>query len=414
MTEPEDAQQTGLPHPPPRPRRRWLRWAALGASLAVLAAGGAAWFLYNRLDGNIRTDVEAADQLRRFDRERPAAVVHKAKNILLIGSDDRSGDNGRYGRDSGTQRSDTTILLHLSADRSSATGVSIPRDLMVDIPECSGPDGTATRPLFAQFNWAYERGGAACTIRTVENLTGIRVDHHLIVDFTGFENLVDAVGGVEVCLAEPVNDPEAHLVLDAGPQRLDGEQALGYVRARKGIGDGSDTQRMERQQEFLSALLRQVRDDGLLTDPAELYRVLDAVTSSLTADPGLDSLSELYDLVSGVRDVPQERVRFMTVPRQPYTYDPNRDELVQPDADLLFAALRDDRPVLAEDGGEPGGQPSGDSSAEPSTAPSSTPSAAPSAGAGVPASAPGAGAREPSTPPTGSPSGSPSAGSLCG
>ncbi|MFP8905276.1 LCP family protein [Streptomyces atacamensis] len=410
MTEPEDAQQTGLPHPPPRPRRRWLRWAALGASLAVLAAGGAAWFLYNRLDGNIRTDVEAADQLRRFDRERPAAVVHKAKNILLIGSDDRSGDNGRYGRDSGTQRSDTTILLHLSADRSSATGVSIPRDLMVDIPECSGPDGTATRPLFAQFNWAYERGGAACTIRTVENLTGIRVDHHLIVDFTGFENLVDAVGGVEVCLAEPVNDPEAHLVLDAGPQRLDGEQALGYVRARKGIGDGSDTQRMERQQEFLSTLLRQVRDDGLLTDPAELYRVLDAVTSSLTADPGLDSLSELYDLVSGVRDIPQDRVRFMTVPRQPYTYDPNRDELVQPDADLLFAALRDDRPVPAEDGGEPGGQPSGDSSAEPS----STPSAAPSAGAGIPASAPGAGAREPSTPPTGSPSGSPSAGSLCG
>ncbi|MDH2411330.1 LCP family protein [Streptomyces fenghuangensis] len=413
MTGPEDAQQTGLPHPPPRPRRRWLRWAALGASLAVLAAGGAAWALYNRLDGNIRTDTEAVDQLRRFDRERPAAVVHEAKNILLIGSDDRSGDNGRYGRDSGTQRSDTTILLHLSADRSSATGVSIPRDLMVDIPECPGPDGTKSGPLFAQFNWAYEMGGAACTIRTVENLTGIRVDHHLIVDFTGFEKLVDAVGGVEVCLAEPVNDPEAHLVLDAGPQRLDGEQALGYVRARKGIGDGSDTQRMERQQEFLAAMLSQVRDDGLLTDPAELYRVLDAVTSSLTADPGLDSLPELYDLVSGVRGIPEERVRFMTVPRRPYTYNPNRDELVQPDADLLFEALREDRPVPEE------GLP-------PSGSPSAGPSGGPSAGAGIPASDAGTGAPEPSGPsagsPTGSPSGSPSAGessdsaaeSLCG
>ncbi|MFH0244082.1 LCP family protein [Streptomyces sp. HK10] len=401
VTEPEDAQHTGLPHPPPRPRRRWLRWAALGASLAVLAAGGAAWALYSRLDGNIRTDTEAVDQLRRFDRERPAAVVHEAKNILLIGSDDRSGDNGRYGRDSGTQRSDTTILLHLSADRSSATGVSVPRDLMVDIPECPAPDGTAAGPLFAQFNWAYGMGGAACTIRTVENLTGIRVDHHLIVDFTGFEKLVDAVGGVEVCLAEPVNDPDAHLVLDAGPQRLDGEQALGYVRARKGIGDGSDTQRMERQQEFLSTMLRQVRDDGLLTDPAELYRVLDAVTSSLTADPGLDSLSELYDLISGVRGIPEERVRFMTVPRQPYTYDPNRDELVQPDADLLFEALREDRPVPEE-----GLRPSG------------SPSAAPSAGAGVPASDTGTGAPEPSGSPTGSPSaGEPAdgtAGSLCG
>ncbi|MFP8885896.1 LCP family protein [Streptomyces mangrovi] len=409
MTEPEDAQQTGLPHPPPRPHRRWLRWAALGASLAVLAAGGAAWFLYDRLDGNIRTDTEAVEQLRRFERERPAAVVHEAKNILLIGSDDRSGDNGRYGRDSGTQRSDTTILLHLSADRSDATGVSIPRDLMVDIPECSRPDGTTAGPLFAQFNWAYEMGGAACTIRTVENLTGIRVDHHLIVDFTGFEKLVDAVGGVEVCLAEPVNDPEAHLVLDAGPQRLDGEQALGYVRARKGIGDGSDTQRMERQQEFLSTMLRQVRDDGLLTDPAELYRVLDAVTSSLTADPGLDSLSELYDLISGVRGIPEDQVRFMTAPRQPYTYDPNRDELVQPDADLLFEALREDRPVPEE-----GERSSGSPSAGPLTGPS--------AGTGVPASDTGTEAPEPGGSPTGSPTGSPSpgesadgtAGSLCG
>lgn len=397
VTEPEDAQQTGLPHPPSRPHRRWLRWAALGASLAVLAAGGAAWALYNRLDGNIRTDTEAVDQLRRFERERPAAVVHEAKNILLIGSDDRSGDNGRYGRDSGTQRSDTTILLHLSADRSSATGVSIPRDLMVDIPECPQPDGTAAGPLFAQFNWAYEMGGAACTIRTVENLTGIRVDHHLIVDFTGFEKLVDAVGGVEVCLAEPVNDPEAHLVLDAGPQRLDGEQALGYVRARKGIGDGSDTQRMERQQEFLATMLRQVREDGLLTDPAELYRVLDAATSSLTADPGLDSLSELYDLISGVRGMPEDRVRFMTAPRRPYTYDPNRDELVQPDADLLFEALREDRPVPEE-------------RRRPSGSPSTGPLTGPSAGAGAPVSDTDAEAPEPSGSPTGSPTGSPSAG----
>ncbi|GAA2414658.1 LCP family protein [Streptomyces glaucosporus] len=342
MTEPEGARPADLPL---RPRRRWLRWTALGASVVVLGAAGAVWALYSRLDGNIRTDVETVNQLRRFESERPEPVVREAENILLIGSDDRGGDNGKYGRDNGTQRSDTTILLHLSADRSSATGVSIPRDLMVEIPECERPDGTTTGARFAQFNWAFQFGGAGCTIRTVEKLTGIRVDHHVVVDFAGFTKLVDAVGGVEVCLAEPVDDPDAQLSLDAGPQTLDGEQALGYVRTRKGIGDGSDTQRMARQQEFLSLLVRKVHDEGILTDPGRLYSVLDAVTSSLTADPGLDSLAELYDLADSVRGIPADRVRFMTAPRQPYTYDPNRDELVQPDADRLFTALRNDEPV---------------------------------------------------------------------
>ncbi|MFD1832588.1 LCP family protein [Streptomyces desertarenae] len=422
MTEPEGTPQAehraeeGLPLRPLRPRRRRLRWAALGASLAVLAAGGAALHLYDRLEGNIRTDVEAVNQLRRFEGERPRPVVQEAKNILLIGSDDRSGENGRYGQDTGTQRSDTTILLHLSADRSGATGVSIPRDLMVDIPACERPDGTLTEPLFTQFNWAFERGGTACTVRTVEQLTGIRVDHHLVVDFTGFKKLVDAVGGVEVCLAEPVDDPDAHLVLDAGRQLLDGEQALGYVRARKGIGDGSDTQRMARQQDFLKSLLSEVRDDGILTSPAELYRVLDAVTSSLTADPGLDSLAELYELADSVRGIPEGRVRFLTAPRQPYTYNPNRDELVQPAADRLFAALRDDRPVPADLLAGPSDGPSGASSGAPSASPSGEPAPRGALRAQEAAADPDAdpGASPAGITVPGDGAGSPSAGNPCG
>jgi len=402
VTEPEGAHPAGSPL---RPRRRWLRWAALGASLTVLAAAGAAWTLYHKLDGNIRTDVETVNQLRRFDQQRPEAVVHEAKNILLIGSDARDGDNRRYGRDSGTQRSDTTILLHLSADRSSATGVSIPRDLMVDIPECVRPDGTTSRAQFAQFNWAFEFGGTACTIRTVEELTGIRVDHHLVVDFTGFTRLVDAVGGVEVCLAQPVDDPDAHLTLDAGHQTLDGEQALGYVRTRKGIGDGSDTQRIARQQEFLDSLVRTVRDEGILTSPGKLYPVLDAVTSSLTADPGLDSLSELYDLVQSVRDIPEDQVRFMTVPRQPYVHNPNRDELVQPDAELLFTALRNDQPPAVTS--------PADRSADPRTGTAATDDGTATAQAGAAAAQDGTAAPEPSGSPSARERTAP-AGGLCG
>ncbi|MDX3230835.1 LCP family protein [Streptomyces sp. ME19-01-6] len=333
--------------PDRRPRgRRWLRLLALAVALLVLSGAGAGWWLYEHLDGNIKTDTRTENELRKFEAERPAAVVHDAQNILLIGSDNRGGKgNGKYGKDTGTQRSDTTILLHLQAGAKSATAVSIPRDLMVDVPSCTGADGTRGKARFAQFNWAFEFGGPACTIRTVEKLTGIRVDHHMIVDFSGFKKMVNAVGGVEVCLKEPIDDDEAHLRLPAGRQVLHGEQALGYVRARYSIGDGSDTERIGRQQEFLGALVKKLQSNGVLLNPARLYPVLDAATSSLTTDPGLSSLKDLYDLARGMRHIPREKIQFLTIPRQPYTYNRNRDELVQPDADRLFRQLRLDRPV---------------------------------------------------------------------
>ncbi|MFF4664091.1 LCP family protein [Streptomyces sp. NPDC001282] len=332
---------------PDAPRgRHWPRWAALGAALVVLAAAGVGSWLYRKLDANIKTDTSAAAELRVYERERPATVVRDAENILLIGSDTRAGDNRAYGRDDGgSQRSDTTILLHLAADRESVTAISLPRDLMVEIPVCHRPGGAATKKQFAQFNWAYQFGGTACTIRTVEKLTGIRIDHQMVVDFNGFKDMVDAVGGVEVCLKKPVDDPDARLKLPAGRQNLDGEQALGYVRARKSIGNGSDTERMDRQQQFLGALVNKVQSDGVLLNPTRLYPVLDAATKSLTTDPGLDSLADLYDLVRELRDVPTDGVQFLTVPRQPYGPDPNRDELIQPDAKRLFDRLRADAPV---------------------------------------------------------------------
>ncbi|MET8883200.1 LCP family glycopolymer transferase [Streptomyces rubiginosohelvolus] len=327
-------------------KSHWLRWTALAAAFLVLVAAGVGWWMYQKLDGNITTDTSAAAELKAYEKERPAPVVMDAQNILLIGSDSRAGDNRKYGRDDGgSQRSDTTILLHLAADRKSATAVSIPRDLMVEIPSCSTGDDKKTREQFTQFNTAFELGGTACTIRTVERMTGIRVDHHMVVDFNGFKDMVDAVDGVEICLKEPIDDKDAHLELPAGRQKLNGEQALGYVRARKSLGNGSDTERMERQQQFLGALVNKMQSNGVLLNPTRLYPVLDAATKSLTTDPGLDSLRDLYDLVRGMRDVPTEQVQFLTVPRQPYRNNPNRDELVEPDAGDLFKQLREDKPV---------------------------------------------------------------------
>ncbi|MFE1025255.1 LCP family protein [Streptomyces sp. NPDC058818] len=339
-----------------RRRRRRRRLGRSGIVVAVLAVGavGVGWAVYAKLDGNITSDEAAAAELARYEKERPTSLVRGAQNVLLIGSDSRSGDgNERYGRDDGTERSDTTILLHLASGRDSATAVSLPRDLMVDVPDCRRPDGSRTEPVLAQFNYAYEVGGSACSIRTVEKLTGVRIDHHVVVDFQGFKELVDALDGVEVCLRKPVDDKDAKLKLPAGRVTLDGEQALGYVRARKSLGDGSDTDRMDRQQRFLGALVNKVQSNDVLLNPVKLYPVLDAATSSLTTDPDLASLRGLYDLVRGMRGIPTERVQFLTVPRESYAGDPNRDQLVEPDAEKLFTRLRTDEPVAIAAAAEP-------------------------------------------------------------
>ncbi|MFE6866441.1 LCP family protein [Kitasatospora sp. NPDC057692] len=329
-----------------RRRRRWLVVTACALAFLLVACGTLLWVAYRKLDGNIRTDSTTDQLLARLEAERPSrtAGARGAENLLLIGSDDRTGANASYGT-AGGQRSDTTILVHLAADRRRATAVSIPRDVMVTVPACEKPDGTRSRAGLAQFNSAFETGGPACSIRTVEQLSGIRIDHYVIIDFTGFKRMVEAVDGVEVCVPQPIHDKDAKLDLPAGRQTLRGEQALGYVRARETLGDGSDTQRMGRQQQFLAALIRKVQSQDVLLNPTKLWPVLDAATSSVRADGGLSSLGALYDLTQDLRGIPSSDVTFLTAPRQPYRFDSDRDEFVQPQTTQLFAALRDDRPV---------------------------------------------------------------------
>lgn len=348
--------------PAPKRRRRRVRrvLVSMVLTMAVLAAGAvtSAYVMVRKFDSQITTE-EVAEKIGPY---RPPVMeeAYGAVNILLMGSDDRSGENVKYGNiyDT-TRRSDTTILLHLSADRKSSVAVSIPRDLMVEIPSCVRDDGSVSAAYKDQFNHAFEIGGSACTIKTVEQMTRVQIDHHIVIDFTGFKRMVDAVDGVEVCLSEPLRDSDAKLDLAAGLQKLNGEQSLAFVRARKELGDGSDTQRMVRQQRFLASLMNKVKSDGVLFNPKKLYDLLDAGTSSIAADPGLDSLDELTKLSKSVSNIPSDQSAFLTVPRQQYRYNTNRDELVQPDADALFTAIRYDRVAVGKaDPGrldEPGG-----------------------------------------------------------
>ncbi|MEU8132830.1 LCP family protein [Streptodolium elevatio] len=343
-----------------RRRRRILIGIAAGLAVLLLAAGGLAWWAYERLNGNIKTEDFAAKL--GDDKNRPVAT--NALNILLVGTDTRAGENAQYGSDPGdTQRSDTTVLLHVPEGRKSALGVSFPRDLMVAVPSCQKGDGTMSRAYFGMFNSAMEVGGTACTIKTVEQLTGVRVDHQITVDFTGFKKLVDAMGGVPIHLDQPIDDKAAKLQLPAGDVTLNGEQALGFVRARKSIGDGSDLQRIERQQLFMTAMVAKVKNESLLTSPTRLYGILDAATKAITTDPALGTLRDLYDLLNSLKNIPQNAVKFETVPITTYAPDPNRLALVRPEADVQFARLRDESAAVVPDDAGPNAGSTGTSGA---------------------------------------------------
>jgi len=267
--------------------------------------------------------------------------------VLLLGSDTREGqgNSGIGGETPGL--SDTTILLHLSADRERAYGVSIPRDAMVERPECELDDGEGTDPGgLAMFNEAYAVGGPACTIKTVEAITDIRVNHFVVVDFNGFKNMVDALDGVPVCVPEEVNDDIGKIYLPQGSYEVKGQEALSYVRLRHGLSENGDIGRMKRQQAFLAAMSNKAISAGTLVNPVRLYNFLDAATESLTTDPGLASLSRLGRLAKQVRDIGLENVQFLTVPFETYEPDPNR-LAIAPAADRLWDRLREDEPLSA-------------------------------------------------------------------
>jgi LCP family protein required for cell wall assembly len=338
--QPGDAEPQ--PVAPVRKRRRVLRWAAAIVAVVVLAAGGTVVFLYERFDGNIHKE-HVEDQL---GPDRPAKL-NKSMNILLLGSDSRDGENRNYwSPDISGERSDTTILLHLSPNRDRVVAVSFPRDSMVQVPQCEKKNGQKVPAFFGMLNAAFAYAGAPCTWKTIESTTDIHIDHYMKIDFTGFKRVVDALGGVEICVPHAVNDPRADLSLRAGRQVVKGNEALGYVRTRYGLGDGSDLERIQRQQKFMASVVNKATSGSMLTDPARVYRFLNAVTKSIATDDEL-SVSAMRKLATSLKGISAGTVRFVTVPTQVYPKDPNRVQWNMAQAKPLFEAIRDDDAVPA-------------------------------------------------------------------
>lgn len=351
---PQDGQpESHIPAPRWNRKKKILAWTGGVVAAIVLISAAGAYAIYRHLNGNLH-QVDVSGVLG----SQPVDLHPQAQNILVLGSDTRHGQGRGYGNPAllNSAHSDTLMIVHISADRKWADILSIPRDSWVNIPACRMGNGQMSSPTTFKINEAFTLGnldgnktdlGTACTIRTVEQDTGIRIDHFVDVNFTGFKDMVNAIGGVPECNTKPINDPKSGLHLSKGHHLLNGTQALGYVRARYTLGNGSDLERITRQQAFMSSLVQRVKSK--LLNPLAIYHFLDAATKSLTIDSQLGGIRGLYNLAASMHSMSPSEVTFFTLPTYPRSFvDPTDTADVmwtQPQDSLIFQAFRDDVPV---------------------------------------------------------------------
>ena len=336
-----------------------LRGVALTVtSVLVFGVAGSVAFaarLTNNVDSLDLGDLVAAPPTPTTPPDPDDTHAGQAVNILVLGSDQRDGENAEIGGTEEGMRSDTTIVVHVSADRTRIEMVSIPRDSLVEIPSCTLTNGQTTRAQSkAMFNSAfaigYDRGGdlesaAACTVNTVQVNTGVPIDNVVVVDFAGFQNMINAIGGVPMCIPHDVSDKYTGLDLTAGQHMLDGVTALQYARARHGTGfDGSDTMRAGRQQVLIANVANEVLSKNLLTDGAQLMQFLSAATQSVTTNL---SVTDLTGLAFSLRGVNRDNITLMTVPWAPARSDKNRVEWTS-EATTIWQNIAADVPMLGQ------------------------------------------------------------------
>lgn len=291
-------------------------------------------------------------------------------NILLVGSDTRVGQGEEFGEgspDADGTLNDVNMLFHLSEDHSHASVVSIPRDTLVDTPACTNDDGQQVSERYGvMMNSILDEGGMGCIVATVEEMSGLDIQYAAMITFRGVIEMSNAVGGVDVCVEQPIEDTYVGLSLDAGTHSLQGEDALKFLRTRHGVGDGSDLARITNQQVFLSSLFRTVKSNETLTNPTKLYGIARAATQNMTLSSNMNNIDTLVSLASALAQVPNDAMAFVRLPVADSVYSPGRVEPTA-DADVMWQLLRDDQALIqsatpdATDGtGDSAGADSGD------------------------------------------------------
>ena len=344
------------------------RFGLLRSALAVLMAGvlfvaSTGGFLYARLTAQFADRVVDINAYVSDDQNKatPDSFEGRAVNILVVGTDSRNGASGNIGAGDEDEvpglRNDTTMVIHVSADRSRVQVVSIPRDTLVDIPSCKHRDGSTSDPMSNEmFNNAMFYGadggntdediapGIACVKATVEKMSGMPIDAFMVVNFAGFINMIDALGGIWFNIPERIEDESASLFIDAGCWKLDGTQSLAYMRSRKGQGDGSDISRIGRQQQLISAMLREIQSKDYVTDSGALLTFLQAAIASVNVSSNLgDARADLTLLLNVLSKTERANIQFVTMPVEEPSWDPNRRIASEPMARNVWNALKNDQ-----------------------------------------------------------------------
>ena len=318
-----------------------VKGLALAVGAAVAVASVAVFELSNQFKANGLT-LPNSKPITAEDLKGPI-------NILLVGSDTRKGQGKGYGNESSTL-ADVMILLHVSEDRKSATALSFPRDLMVPWPACpstSGGPGYLPQAL-GQLNATIANGGPGCTLLTIEQLTGLKIPYLAMIEFNGVIEMSNAIGGVDVCVAQEINDPYTQTYLKPGEYTLQGKAALQFLRTRHGVGDGSDLSRISNQQVFLTSLVRKIKSAGVLSNPVQLYSLANAAARNMQLSDSLTDLGTMVSLASALKDVSLEKMVFLQVPSRgglPAPYS-GRVMPVYEQANVLFQKLVNDEPII--------------------------------------------------------------------
>ena len=385
-----------------------VRYALAVVMAGVLFVASTGGFLYANLITQFANRVVNIDaySIDGQTKATPDSFDGRAVNILVVGTDSRSGASGELGAGDEDEvpglRNDSTMVIHVSADRSRVQIVSIPRDTLVDIPACKHRDGTISEPTSDDmFNNAVVYGanggdapedvgpGIACVKSTVEKLSDMTIDAFMVVDFAGFVRMIDALGGVWFNIPERIDDDSAQLYIDAGCWKLSGTHALAYMRSRKAQGDGSDISRIGRQQQLISAMLRELQAKDYVTDSGALLTFLQAAIQAVNVSPNLgDASADASLLINVLQKVDRSNIQFVTMPVAEPSWDPNRRIPSEPMARNVWNALKNDQalPVGTTYTDGNGAQlvvpdPTV-ATAPPAPTPSTTPSATPSATAG--------------------------------
>jgi len=316
------------------------------AIAATVVISGATLFFYG-LYRNVYDSIHHVDVTNQMLGKRPPNLSPGSLNILVIGSDSRAGTHGTYGHISGA-RSDTSMLLHISPNHQYVTVISFPRDSMVPVLACSsdgqGHSGQTAQPGMVQrLNGTFSAGGAPCLWKTLEQTTHIRIDHFVEVDFNSFKQIVNDIGGVSVCLPFAIKDPASKLNLSKGIHVVDGAQALAFVRERH-IGQGSDLQRIQRQQYFLAAAAQKIKQSGLLTNPLRMYSLAHDLAKALTTD--ITNPTTLVAIANAMKGLSTSALHLISVPVVPYPGDPGAEVQWAPEANKLFSAIARDNKIL--------------------------------------------------------------------